>query len=271
MSEIDNFDLFEQLLSKYEEKESGSSTNKICEHKNIVYEHNVPICTDCGEEFNRKINHEKEWRYYAKKDGKFVSDPNRVTIRKQDERSIYKDVQNMGISDNIIFNADKIYNKITKGQIYRGKSRKAVIFACVFHAYRNMGNPQTPENLIKQFKISRKLGLKGLKIVSINAPKDINVHSTSITVEYIIKNIMEQFCGTENQVNEAIKIYKNVKNKSSKLNRSRPRSLSSSIVYYWILKNDINISLKEFSKKVELSELTIQKNIKEIENVFSLF
>ena len=65
-------------------------------------------------------------------------------------------------------------------------------------------------------------------------------------------------------------IYKSVKNKSSKLNRARPRSLSSSIVYYWILKNSINISLKEFSKKVELSELTIQKNIKEITNVFSL-
>jgi transcription initiation factor TFIIIB Brf1 subunit/transcription initiation factor TFIIB len=78
---------------------------------------------------------------------------------------------------------------------------------------------------------------------------------------------MDKFRATSLQKQEVIDIYYKIKNKSSKLNRSRPQSVSSSLVYYWICKKNINISLKDFAKKVELSELTIQKNTKEVAEV----
>ena len=75
---------------------------------------------------------------------------------------------------------------------------------------------------------------------------------------------MDKFSGTDEQKAEVFDIYEKIKNKSSKINRSRPQSTASGIVYFWICKKNINISLKEFAKKVELSELTISKIVKEI-------
>lgn len=264
---IDNFELFEQLVSSFHKKNNTNCSQ--CSHKNTVIEHEISICTDCGEELERNINHDREWRYYGKNDNKYTTDPNRVMIRKLDEKSIFADVKTMGFSDSVVYIADDMYNEVTKGQIYRGKSRKALIFACIFHSYRNMGNPQTPESLIKVFKINRKTALKGLKIVNINAPKHVNVYSASFTIEHMIMNIMELFYANKTQVSSALNLYRSIKNKSSKLNRARPKSLSCSIVFYWIQQNNININIKEFSKKVELSELTIQKNIKEIKSILN--
>jgi transcription initiation factor TFIIIB Brf1 subunit/transcription initiation factor TFIIB len=58
-----------------------------------------------------------------------------------------------------------------------------------------------------------------------------------------------------------------VKNRSSNLNRARPNSIASAIIYYWITKKNINITLKEFAKKTNLSEITISKISKEISTI----
>ena len=58
-----------------------------------------------------------------------------------------------------------------------------------------------------------------------------------------------------------------IKNKSSILNRSRPQSVASGLVRYYILKNNKNISLSEFKSKVNLSELTINRICKEITKI----
>lgn len=233
-----------------------------CHHTETINENNIIICIECGEEIQRTVMHEKEWKYYGA--NAHTPDPNRIQLRKSEEKSIHKDVINMGFSDTIISKADELYSLVTNGHIYRGNSRKAIVFACVFHAYKMMSMHQTPEQLIKMFGITRKSGLRGLKIVSINTPKNSDIHNSTITPIHLINDIMDKFKATPAQKQEVVDIYNKVKNKSSKLNRSRPSSLSSSIVYYWINKKGIDISLKEFAKKVDLSDLTINKNIKEI-------
>lgn len=263
------FELFEQALATYEKEKEGKTENcennyGICYHNNIINENGIISCVECGEEIRHSINHEKEWRYYGASDSKRNTDPNRVQLRKVEERNIVKDVENMGFSDTIIGKADELYKQVTKGQIYRGNSRKAIVFACIFHAYKLAGNHQTPENLIKLFGLDRKNGLKGLKIVNVNAPKDSQIHTSYITPEHLVNDIMDKFKATPTQKSEVIELYVKIKNKSSKLNRSRPQSVAASLTYYWILKKNINISIKDFAKKVDLSELTINKNTKEV-------
>ena len=259
-----DFKLFDEALNKYKDKNDFKNEKKCCSHSEIITENNITSCIECGEEINQKIMHEKEWRYYGPSDSKRTSDPNRVQIRKSDERNIYKDVENMGFSETIINKANQLYLQVTKGQIYRGNSRKAIIFACIFHSYKLSGNHQTPENLIKLFGLNRKNGLKGLKIVNVNTPKDSEIHTTYITPEHLINDIMDKFIATNEQKKEVIDLYLKIKNKSSKLNRSRPQSVAASLTYYWICKKNININLKDFAKKVNLSELTINKNTKEV-------
>jgi transcription initiation factor TFIIIB Brf1 subunit/transcription initiation factor TFIIB len=83
----------------------------------------------------------------------------------------------------------------------------------------------------------------------------------------LVEEIMDKFSATRDQKDEVINLYKRIKNRSSRLNRSRPQSVASSIVFYWICLTKKDITLKEFTSKVSLSELTISKIAKEIANV----
>jgi len=244
--------------------------NKGCLHKNFSNENSTVLCLDCGKELEKNIFQDKEWRYYGQSDNKRTSDPNRVHIRKLDDRSIYKDVENMGFSDKIIALANQLYIQVTKGQIFRGNSRKAIVFACIFHSFKLQGKPQTHENLIKIFELNRKTSLKGLKYVNLHIPKDSPIHTTYITPINLIEDIMDKFKASNEQKKEVIELYNKIKNKSSKINRARPQSIASGLTYFWISLKDIDISLKDFAKKVELSELTISKIAKEISDILGV-
>lgn len=299
---MSDFDLFNQALNKYKKTEqSKDSDSKIsdlkisdskisdlkiseyddsknietsedieiisCSHKNISTEKGVVECIDCGEEISKKIQHTKEWRYYGQEDSRRNADPNRVQQRKSEERNIYKDVDNMGFSDKIISDANKIYFQVTQGKIFRGNSRKAIVFACIFHAYKISGKPQSHEKLIGIFNLDRKTGLKGLKHINLYAPKNSQIRTTYITPINLVQEIMEKFSATDEQTQEVINLYHRIKNKSSRLNRSRPQSVASGLVYFWICSKNKDISLKQFTKKVSLSELTVNKIAKEITEV----
>lgn len=263
---MSDFELFKYIIGNYNEPKKEIETG-VCKHCDIVDEGGAILCTDCGEEINHHVLHDKEWRYYGGGDSKRSSDPNRVHARKIDEKNIAKDVENMFFSETIVAKANEIYTQCTNGQIYRGGSRKSVIFACIFHAYKLAGNHQTPDNLIQLFGLSRKAGLKGLKIVNVNIPKDSEIHDTCITSKHIICDIMEKFKTSTEHKEQVYAIYDRVKNRSSKLNRARPQSVAAAVIYYWVKLNNINIKLSDFATTTNLSELTIVKNMKEVESV----
>lgn len=268
---MSDFHLFNEVLEQYEKMKLDNSSlnvdNDSCTHTNVISEKGISVCIDCGEEMQNKISHEKEWRYYGHSDTKHISDPNRVQLRKIEERSIFKDVENLGFSESIIAKANKIYAEVTQGKIFRGNSRKAIVFACVFHAYKMSGKPQSHERLIQIFNLNRKTGLRGLKYVNLSAPKQSKIRTTYITAKNLIEEIMEKFSATKDQTAEVMEIYEKIRNKSSRLNRSRPQSVASGLVYYWICMKGKEISVKDFAKKVILSELTINKIAKEIAEV----
>jgi transcription initiation factor TFIIIB Brf1 subunit/transcription initiation factor TFIIB len=282
---MSDFELFNHALSEYKktniktvelpivENDSESDESVIsneddgCQHFNMAIEKGIDICMDCGEEITKKIDNTKEWRYYGQSDARNSSDPNRVQIRKSDERNIFKDVENMGFSDKIIYEANKIYFQVTNGQIFRGNSRKAIVFACIFHAYKLSGKPQSHDKLIQVFNLNRKTGLKGLKHVNLYAPKNSNIRTTYITPINLVEEIMEKFSATADQKKEVIELYNQIVNKSSRLNRSRPQSVASGLVYFWICSKQKDISIEQFTKKVALSELTVNKIAKEISDV----
>jgi transcription initiation factor TFIIIB Brf1 subunit/transcription initiation factor TFIIB len=238
-----------------------------CSHENVISEKGVNVCVDCGEEIFHRIAHDKEWRYYGPSDSKHSSDPNRVQVRKTEERSIFKDVENLGFSESIVSKANKIYAQVTKNKIFRGDHRKAIVFACVYHAYKMVKKPQSHEHLIQVFNLNKKKGLRGLKYVNLYAPKDSKIRTTYISPETLTADIMKKFNATTEQKQEVTNLYDKIKNKSSRLNRSRPQSVACGLVFYWIQIKHKDISLKDFAKKVNLSELTINRIAKEISTV----
>lgn len=228
-----------------------------CSHANKAEEHGILVCNDCGEEL---VEGEV---------GNSVSDSGRVIMRKVEETGIFKDVETMKFNEKIVAEANRIYMDVTKGKIFRGKSRKAIIFACIFHAFKANGKIQTHEKLLKQFELSKKLGLRGLNRVNLQIPKNSPLRETSITPVDLIEDIMDSFSSSIEQKKDVISIYNRIKNKSSVLNRSRPQSVASGIVFYWITLNRKGISIEEFKQKVSPSSSTILKMSKEIESVLS--
>jgi transcription initiation factor TFIIIB Brf1 subunit/transcription initiation factor TFIIB len=261
---MNNFQLYNELLSQLSELDDSTTTRVLneCSHENIIIEKNITLCTDCGSEIESTVGIDQEWKY-LKNEVKQNTDPNRCYIRKVKDRTIYEDVNHMGFSDRIVDIANKIYIQACGEKVHRGNYRKAIIFASIFHAYKIDKNPQSYETLIGMFKLNRKIALKGLKYINQNSPKDSPIRSTYITPVNLIHEFMTEFNATSAQKEEVVALYKKVKGRSSMINRSRPQSVAAGIIYYVIHKEKKEISLKEFTKKVSLSELTVNKIAKE--------
>ncbi len=227
-----------------------------CSHENLIEERGIFLCRDCGEEQTELATQASS-----------VADASRIQMRKVEETGIFKDVESMKFNEKIVMMANKIYMDVTKGKIFRGKSRKAIIFACIFHAFKAYGKIQTHEKLLKQFELTKKLGLRGLNKVNLQIPKNSPLRETSITPVNLIEEIMDNFSSSPEQKKEVISIYEKIKNKSSVLNRSRPQSVASGIVFYWIIENKKSITIDDFKQKVSPSSSTILKMSKEIKNI----
>lgn len=231
----------------------------MCSHNETIMEKSTLTCIECGEEIQKDIFmdiHNSQ------------QDISRCHIRKKDTKNIYKDVEQMGFGEKIVSIANEIYINVTMGKIFRGNSRRAIVFACIFNAYKINGNPQCHENLIKMFNLDKKYCLKGLKYVNNNVPNDSPIKKIHITSHTIIENILKKFNASNEQIEEVIFLYNNIKNNSKIINRSRPQTISSGLIYYYILKTKRQIPLKEFVKITGLSELTIKKIVKELDIIF---
>jgi transcription initiation factor TFIIIB Brf1 subunit/transcription initiation factor TFIIB len=238
-----------------------------CVHGTLIYENGSAMCNDCGIELHINPNNKESVYYSIAKEKKSYMDPTRCYIRKLKDKTIYQDVQHLNISDHIKDVANNIYIQCSGEKVKRGCNRRGIVFASIFHAYKLDRNPQSCESLIALFNIERKDALKGLKFINENAPNNASLRTTYITPEHLIIEFVSKFQTTPEQQREIIELYRKIKGRSAMLNRSRPQSVSSGIIYYWLMVAKRNISLKEFIKKVGLSELTVSKIAKEVARI----
>lgn len=257
-----------KLGSKTKTKSKANKPN--CPHKNIIEEDNIKVCEDCGLEIYGEISFDKDWKFYGLSgDGRKTLDPNRCFRRKTEVKNIFKDVENMGFSEKTISVADEIYNKVANGKIFRGDFRKAIIFACIFYTYKKIGKPISFNKLRTCFNVNRSMILKGMKKVNNVVAKMDDICDKYITPVEIINEIMDSMSATKSQKNRVIDLYEKIKNRSPVINRSRPQSIASGVIYNFIQNEGKNISIKDFTKRVKLSELTILKISKEIDKLLN--
>ena len=126
--------MFDKMFNLYNEKNIKYES---CDHLDTDEEKGFIICIECGEQIQRLIHHKLYFR-----------DISRTQFRYTYERNIDKDVIGMNISSRVIYEANKIYDSVTKGKILRGNSRKGVIFACIYYAYKITENYQIRKNLL---------------------------------------------------------------------------------------------------------------------------
>tara|TARA_Y100000816_G_scaffold291330_1_gene282370 strand:- start:1787 stop:2623 length:837 start_codon:yes stop_codon:yes gene_type:complete len=261
-----------KLNELIEEQESSTKTTEEdttcgCQHENLESQGSSKICMDCGTILSKDFSYEKEWRYYGVNDTKHTNDPNRCNFRKHVCRNIDKDVEKLGINAKIRNTANDIYKEVTQNKIYRGNTRKGIIFACVYHAYKMNSLPHSCEQLITIFEINQKTALKGLKFVNLNLPIHSNIRNETIDIPHLIKETMQNFSATTTQVDEVLELYRKLENRSSLLNRSRPQSVACGVVKYFILQKNPDFSNEYIRQKIKLSELTLSRIVKEISSI----
>lgn len=266
MTELDKFD---KALEKFEIKDRNTEVcegSKKCIHNSTVVERGVVYCSDCGCEVER-ITEDQEWCNFGS-EFKRTCDKNRVQKRKVEEKNIFKDVEGMDFSDSIVSIANKIFCESTSNCIVRRSRRKARVFACIYYAYKVEGNPQSHDKLLKIFGLDKKVALGGLNHVSRNSPKTASFRNVEVNLDHLTDEIMDKFRATPKQKKQVKELYNLLSASSEALNGSRPQSISSALVWYYICLKKLPISLEKFSKKVNLSELTIIKRAKEIAEIF---
>jgi transcription initiation factor TFIIIB Brf1 subunit/transcription initiation factor TFIIB len=245
---------------------NSDDKNEICLHVSVVNDNGVETCSDCGIEIYKELSLEPEWRFYGDNDSKHSSDPSRCHIRKMDEKNIYKDIEKYEFPFVIRETANSSYSEVTDGKIRRGNYRKAIIFACIFNAYKDSGCPQNPEVLREKFDLTKKEVSKGLTYYNLNK-KDKHKRPTYISPVSFISPVMGKFNANQFHIEKVSELYHRIHNRSKLLNRSNPQSVVSGLVYYYFRLVGGNISSLNFSRMVKLSDITItriSKNISEI-------
>jgi hypothetical protein len=267
-------DLYNLIMSEYESSQSDSSSqtetddmsDKFCFHTDIIQDSDSWICVACGQEIEKIIQHEKEWTYG---NSKISGGYNRVQLRKIEQKSIQKDVDMMNFSQNVIDLADKIFKEATNGGIYRGDSRKSMIFASIYYAYKILGNTQSKEQLRQFFNIDNTVASSGIKFIELNSPNDSPIHSVYTTTEDLIIDVLSKFQVPDKHKPKVLELYSRIHNRSSELNRARSYSVTCALVYYWMRRKRINIDISEFIKVVGLGQNTILDLARVIAGLFN--
>lgn len=272
---MSDFDVFDQIAEQINEsnvikEDSTPITEQTdgCLHENIIEEYGISSCQDCGIQLKKNVVSES--KMYMVTDNRSIGDGNRCWAPRKKNRSIRDDIKGLGFSDPIINKTDDIFKTIANGRIFREDKRRSIIVACLLEAHKLLDIPVSIEYLLTKLPIGNGNITVGMKMVEINIKKyDTNkVRVTYTSPVDSIRDILSKWDSDTNTVEEIIKLYTLIDDKSSLLNRSRSKSVAAGLIYYYALATKrSNIKLKDFSKRVELSESTINTLAKEISGI----
>lgn len=231
-----------------------------CLHPSIDNINGKRICNDCYEIIQNVIDFEPNK----------INDHDRSHYRYSSTSKIKKDeLSSYGLSDNILNRIINLYNDFSDNKIFRGKTRKAIICSCIYFSFLLENNPQDKRTIYAMFKDipNNKLG-QGFKAVNLYLSEN-RIPIKSAFYKERIYHQMGELNSSQTQINEVLEIFNRILNQSSLINRVKHHSLIGGVIYFWILKEHISISLDDFAKKFDLSEFTILKISNEIERVYS--
>ena len=194
------------------------------------------------------------------------------------ERSLYKVYKEIelkcSLNDLPIIISDTakmFYKTVSETKISRGKNRIGIIAACIYYACKECKFPRSDSELASLFEIDKKIMTKGCKnFTEIIRISDIDKKRIQSHQSVNLYDFIERFCHKLKLSQDNIKHIKKISNICDNLsltNDNTPPAMSSGCIYLYIKYNNIDISKKEISDICKISEVTINKCYKKIENI----
>lgn len=232
------FDLFEKYLDEIEndEKETVSS----CTHqpfKNV----DSYICSICN--IDIPIPQQE------------------ITYKKQSSIGIRKEIEFLNLNREIVEIANTLFIQACGTKIHRGKFRKSIICACIFHAFLIRKCPHNFDVIIKWFDLTNHTANKGFNLVKLKIPEIQYLHEDYIEAGNTILKQLNVESTTEFisfLENPEIKQY--IESKSSR----RLYVVLSVLIYIFLKKYNNDLKLVDFSQKFGYSQTTLTKIYKSL-------
>lgn len=199
------------------------------------------------------------------------------------ERSLHivlKEIQNRcriaGIMKCIEDDAKILYKNISESKhafgknqgkniIIRGVNRKSLIAACVFFACKRNGKTRSPKEIAKIFELKYKDITKGCKtFLKLIKLKQMSYDIQTSNPAHFITRYCRELHITNEYINQTIKIAKNIQ-KLNIASMHTPFSVATGSILLIVDLNNLDIERKFIAKKFNVSEVTVIKTYKKIE------
>ena len=172
-----------------------------------------------------------------------------------------------GLSKKIIEDSKNIYKLISEKKISRGANRKGIIASCVYFACKLNDVPRSTKEVAKIFDLNITVMTKGCKlfqnIIQLNELRDSIINTHIIHTQSIVSlDFIERFCSKLGIGPGAIEEINKIAENADKLNivgQNTPPSVASGCIYLYCIINSLEISKKDISEICLISEVTINK------------
>tara|TARA_B100000424_G_scaffold57824_2_gene41891 strand:- start:16723 stop:17778 length:1056 start_codon:yes stop_codon:yes gene_type:complete len=211
----------------------------------------------------RKIRRYTEWQSMPYKEKSQYDEFQRITII----------AHNAGLPKIIIDEALRYHKKISEHKTFRGLNRDGIIAASIYISCRINDCPRTAKEIATIFTLDNTSATKGCK----NATTILNEIESEMTnndktllCKTRPEDFIERYCSKLNINNELTKCCKFIAlriQKSNLIPENTPHSIAAGIVYFIAQTCKLNISKADVNRVSEISEVTINKCFKKLENM----
>ena len=175
------------------------------------------------------------------------------------------------INQKIINEAKSLYSNISEIKISRGSNRDGIIAACVYFSCKECEVPRSTKEIAEIFNINITVMTKGCKnfqeIMNLNKKNKNRVQNRSIHPN----DFIERFCDNLSLDIDEIKKICNICLENNIIANNTPQSIASGCIYFYIKINNLNTTKKDLADICKISEVTINKCFKKIEDNAELF
>jgi len=221
------------------------------------------MCPQSSSYEMRKIRRYTDWQSMPYKEKSQYEEFQKITIL----------AQNAGLPKLIIDEAMVVHKKISEAKTFRGCNRDGIIAATIYISCRINNYPRSAKEIATIFFLDHTSATKGCK----NATAIINEleHSLSNNDKTSFSkttpsSFIERYCsklGINNELTKVCKFIALIIEKRDLIPENTPHSIAAGIVYYTAQLCNLNICKKKVSIVSEISEVTINKCYKKLEQL----
>jgi len=175
------------------------------------------------------------------------------------------------INQKIINEAKSLYSNISEIKISRGSNRDGIIAACVYYSCKECEVPRSTKEIAEIFNLNITVITRGCKnfqeILNLNKKNKNRVQNRSIHPN----DFIERFCDNLSLDITEIKKICSICLKNNIIANNTPQSIASGCIYFYIKINNLITTKKDLAGICKISEVTINKCFKKIEDNIELF